>query len=66
MTKLTALDLSVIADTLIRTLAIAGFEGTLGGYTKESREIVANKIQDILNDISVEVSVSETEGAEND
>ena len=66
MTKLSALDLSVIADTLSRTLSIAGFERTLGGYTKESREIVANKVQEILNDISVEVSVNETEVTEND
>lgn len=66
MTKLTALDLMVISDTLYRTLSITGFGGTLGGYTKEARENVANKVQTILNDISVEVSVSGAEGTEND
>ncbi len=42
MTKLTALDLMVISDTLYRTLSIAGFEGTLGGYTKEAKLGVHN------------------------
>ncbi len=61
MTKLTALDLMVIADTLSRTLNIAGFGGTLGGYTKEARENVANKVQTILSNMEVELSVEKTD-----
>lgn len=61
MTKLTALDLMVIADTLSRTLNIAGFEGTLGGYTKEARENVANKVQTILSNMEVELTVEKTD-----
>jgi len=45
MTKLTALDLMVIADTLSRTLNIAGFGGTLGGYTKEEEKMLLIKFK---------------------
>jgi hypothetical protein len=61
MNKLTALDLMVISDTLYRTLSIAGFEGTLGGYTKEARENVANKVQTILSNMEVELTVEKTD-----
>ena len=53
MTKLTALDLMVIADTLERTLNIKGFENALGGYTEEARENVGNKVKTIMNNIEV-------------
>lgn len=61
MTKLTALDLMVISDTLYRTLNIGGFGKTLGGYTKEARENVANKVQTILSNMEVELTVEETD-----
>jgi len=51
----------VISDTLYRTLSIAGFEGTLGGYTKEARENVANKVQTILSNMEVELTVEKTD-----
>ena len=54
MTKLTALDLMVIADTLERTLSIKGFENALGGYTEEARENVANKVKTIMSNMEVE------------
>ena len=59
MTKPTinALDLMVIADTLSRTISIAGFENVLGGYIKEARENVTNKVQTILS--NMELSVEE-------
>jgi len=57
MTKptLNALDLMVITDTLSRTLSIAGFENALGGYTKEARESVSDKVQDILRTMELSV-----------
>lgn len=47
----------VISDTLSRTLFIAGFENVLGGYTKEARENVSNKVQTILS--NMELSLEE-------
>ena len=56
---LNALDLMVITDTLRRTLSIARFENVLGGYSKEARENVSNKVQDILR--TMELSVENTD-----
>lgn len=52
--KLSALDLTVILDTLSRTLSIAGFEQTLGGYTKDSREAVLEKVYAIMQNMEME------------
>ena len=64
MTKLTALELYVLTDTLGHSLAQDNY--WTGSATKEAREGVFKKLQKILNDISVEVSVNETEVTEND
>jgi hypothetical protein len=52
--KLSALDLSVILDTLTRTLSIAGFEQALGGYTKDAREAVLEKVYAIMDNMEME------------
>lgn len=55
-TKLSALDLSVILDTISRTLSIAGFEQALGGYTKDAREAVLEKVYVIMENMEMENS----------
>jgi hypothetical protein len=54
--KLSALDLSVILDTLSRTLSIAGFEQALGGYTKDVRQAVLEKVYAIMQNMEMENS----------
>ena len=55
MTKLTALELYVLADTLLHSLSFDGY--WTGSATKEGRDGVLNKLQKIMSEIEVEVSV---------
>ena len=52
MTKLTAADLMVIVDTLGHSLRISNYGG---GYTRETREVIMNKVIDVMMDINAEV-----------
>lgn len=49
--KLTALDFFVIQDTLIHSLNIINY----GNTTKEARENVLNKIEEIMCSMNVEI-----------
>jgi hypothetical protein len=55
MTKLTALELYIITDTLLHSLSQG--EYWTGCSTKEARDNVLKKLQYIMNDIEVEVSM---------
>ena len=53
MTKLTALELYIITDTLLHSLSQG--EYWTGSATKEARDGVLKKLQYIMNDIEVSV-----------
>ena len=55
MTKLTALDLYILTDTIIHSLQFGS--SWSGVATKEARDGVLNKLQKIMSEIEVEVSV---------
>ncbi len=52
MTKLTAADLMVIVDTLGHSLRIENFGS---GWAKETREVIMNKVIDVMAGINAEV-----------
>jgi hypothetical protein len=53
MTKLTALELYIITDTLLHSMSQG--EYWTGSATKEARDGVLKKLQYIMNDIEVSV-----------
>ena len=55
MTKLTTLDLYILTDTLLHSLSFDGYWS--GSATKEARVEVVKKLQKIMSEIEVEVSV---------
>jgi hypothetical protein len=57
MTKLTAADLMVIVDTLGHSLRIENFGS---GWAKETREVIMNKVIDVMAGVSVEVTGEES------
>ena len=56
MTKLTALDLYIITDTLLHSLQFGNWTGSA---TEEARNGVLKKLQRIMNGIEVELSTEE-------
>ena len=52
MTKLTAADLMVIVDTLGHSLRIKNYGS---GWAKETREVIMNKVIDVMADMDAEV-----------
>ena len=62
--KLTALELYVIIDTLLHSLQFG--KSWSGSATQEARDNVFRKLQSIMDEMNVEVSVSEAEEIEND
>jgi hypothetical protein len=54
--KFTALDLYIITDTLLHSLAIKNWTGSA---TEEAREGVLNKLQMIMNGMTVEITVED-------
>ena len=54
-TKLTGLDLYILTDTIIHSLQFGS--SWSGVATKEARDGVLNKLQKIMSEIEVEVSV---------
>jgi hypothetical protein len=55
MTKLTALDLYILTDTIIHSLQFGS--SWSGVATKEARDGVLNKLQKIMSEMEVELSV---------
>jgi len=55
-TKLTALDLCVLVDTILHSLSQGGY--WTGSAEKEARNNVLNKLQIILNEMEVEILTS--------
>ena len=55
MTKLTALELYVLADTLLHSLSFGEYWN--GSAKEEARVNVVKKLQKIMSEIEVEVSV---------
>jgi hypothetical protein len=58
MTKLTGLDLYVITDTLLHSLAF--HKSWTGSASKEARDGVLKKLQIIMNEMEVGVSVEDS------
>ena len=56
MTKLTALDLYILTDTLLHSLQFGNWTGSA---TEEARNGVLKKLQCIMNGIEVELSTEE-------
>jgi hypothetical protein len=56
MTKLTALDLYILTDTLLHSLQIGNWTGSA---TEEARNGVLKKLQCIMSEIEVELSTEE-------
>ena len=54
-TKLTALDLYILTDTMLHSLSFGGYWS--GCSTKEARDGVLNKLQKIMSEMEVELSV---------
>ena len=52
MTKLTAADLMVIVDTLGHSLRIQNYGS---GWAKETREVIMNKVIDVMAGMDAEV-----------
>ena len=57
MTKLTGLDLYILTDTLLHSLAF--HKSWTGSATKEARDGVLKKLQMIMNEMEVGVSVED-------
>ena len=55
MTKLTALDLYILTDTMLHSLQFGN--SWSGSATKEAREGMLNKLQKIMSEMEVELSV---------
>jgi len=55
MTKLTALDLYILTDTIIHSLQFGN--SWSGVATKEARDGMLNKLQKIMSEMEVELSV---------
>lgn len=55
MTKLTALDLYVLTDTVIHSISHGDY--WTGSTTKKGREDVLKKLQMIMNEMEVELEV---------
>ena len=56
--KLTALDLYIITDTLLHSLSQGQYY--TGSATKEARDGVLKKLQKIMSEMEVELSVEKT------
>jgi hypothetical protein len=59
MTKLTALELYIITDTLLHSLSQG--EYWTGSATKEGRDGVIKKLQMIMNEMEVDLTVEKTD-----
>ena len=59
MTKLTALDLYILTDTVLHSISQDNY--WTGSSTKKGREEVLKKLQMIMNEMNVEVSVGKTD-----
>ena len=59
MTKLTALELYVLIDTVLHSLQFD--KSWSGSATKEGREEVLKKLQMIMNEMEVELTVEKTD-----
>jgi hypothetical protein len=59
MTKLTALELYIITDTLLHSMSQG--EYWTGSATQEARDSVLKKLQIIMNDMSVEIITDKAE-----
>jgi hypothetical protein len=57
MTKLTSLDLYILTDTVLHSISHGDY--WTGSATKEARDGVIKKLQMIMNEMEVEVSVGE-------
>jgi hypothetical protein len=57
MTKLTGLDLYILTDTLLHSLAF--HKSWTGSATEEAREGVLKKLQMIMNGMTVEITVED-------
>ena len=55
MTKLTALDLYILTDTVLHSISQENY--WTGSATKEGREQVLKKLQMIMNEMNVELTV---------
>jgi hypothetical protein len=55
MTKLTGLDLYILTDTMLHSLQFGN--SWSGRATKEARDGVLNKLQKIMSEMEVELSV---------
>jgi hypothetical protein len=55
MPKLTGLDLYILTDTMLHSLQFGN--GWSGRATKEARDGVLNKLQKIMSEMEVELSV---------
>lgn len=54
MTKLTALDIYILTDTVLHSLSQGKY--WTGSATKEARDGVLKKLQQIMNDIEVDLN----------
>ena len=59
MTKLTALDLYILTDTLLHSLSFG--EHWTGSATEEARNGVLKKLQRVMNEIEIEVSTEQND-----
>jgi hypothetical protein len=59
MTKLTSLDLYILTDTVLHSISHGDY--WTGSATKEARDGVIKKLQMIMNEMEVEVSVGKTD-----
>ena len=59
MTKLTALELYVIIDTLLHSLSQGKY--WTGSATEEARDNVFRKLQSIVDEMNVELTVEKTD-----
>ncbi|QPX48068.1 hypothetical protein PQC13_gp103 [Synechococcus phage S-SRM01] len=59
MTKLTALDLYILTDTVLHSISQDNY--WTGSSTKKGREEVLKKLQMIMNEMEVELTVEKTD-----
>ena len=59
MTKLTSLDLYILTDTVLHSISHGDY--WTGSATKEARDGVIKKLQMIMNEMNVELTVEKTD-----
>ena len=59
MTKLTSLDLYILTDTVLHSISHGDY--WTGSATKEARDGVIKKLQMIMNEMEVELTVGKTD-----